>query len=322
MSASSPSPEVVVAGAGPMAEEHVKALLAAAIPPERVLVVGRGRVRAETLAARYGVTAAWGGAEAIGQSPPVAIVAVAEDSLAPAAGALAARGATHILVEKPAALASAGLEPLREARAAVFVAYNRRFYASVERARELIDADGGPIAVAFDFTEVESLVLRDAGRRNLPAEVLARWGIANSLHVIDLAFHLGGEPSMLRAERSGSLDWHPAGAVFAGSGTTARGALFAYTAAWSGAGRWSVEVVTPARKLVLRPLETLQEQLRGSFALEPVHLPPEPEGLKPGLRAQLAAFLAARDASPDPRLCTLDQAAARLRQAEEILGYA
>jgi predicted dehydrogenase len=322
----SPSPEIVVAGAGQMAEEHVKTLLAAGIEPRAVLVVGRGRARADALASRYGVTAIGGGADALAAAHTApAIVAVNEEALAPVARRMIALGSRQLLVEKPAALEPRDLAPLAEeaaaAGAAVFVGYNRRFYASVDRARELAESDGGPLAVWFEFTEVERLVLADAERRRLSAAVLGRWGAANSLHVIDLAFHLAGAPVELHASRVGELPWHPSGALFAGSGTTERGAVFAYGAAWSGAGRWSVELVTPRRKLVLRPLETLHEQLRGNFALEPVPLE-EDDGLKPGLRAQLAAFLAARSGAPDPRLCTLAEARARLELAGELLGYA
>ena len=131
-----------------------------------------------------------------------------------------------------------------------------------------------------------------------------------------------GEPVELDVRRAGSLPWHPSGATFAGSGRTGDGALFAYGAAWDGAGRWSVEVTTRRRKLVLRPLEELQEQLLGSFALEPVALPGEPAGVKPGLAGQLAAFLSVAGGAPaDPALCPLPAAVERLRTASRMLGY-
>ena len=326
----SPEPEVVVAGAGPMAEEHVRALLSVGVAADDLLVVGRGRERVEALAARHGVRARWGGAESLESCARVAVVAVEERAEPLVARALIAAGARCLLLEKPGALTSAELEPIRagaaRAGAAVFVGYNRRFYPSVVRAAELIEQDGGPLAASFEFTEVERLVLADAERRSLPEETLARWGAANSLHVIDLAFFLIGAPVDLACERAGTLAWHPSGSVFAGSGTTDRGALFAYWATWGGAGRWGVEVTTAERKLVLRPLEELRQQLRGTFALEPVE-PAEAEAeadeLKPGLRRQAAALLAAASGEgPDTRLCTLDEACERLVVAERMLGYA
>ncbi len=303
----------------------MKALLAAGFEPGRVLVAGRSNERAEALAARYGVTAVWGGAERVKEPPPLAIVAVTEESLAPVAAELVERGARRVLVEKPGALRRGPLAELgrtaARAAASVFVAYNRRFYPAVERARSLIEEDGGPLSLAFEFTEIEGRVLDDARQRGLTAQLLERWGIANSLHVIDLAFHLAGPPEHLTAERAGALDWHPAGAVYGGAGTTAVGAVFSYLAVWSGAGRWGIEVTTRERRLVLRPLETLQEQLRGSLALEPVRLPAEPAGLKAGLAGQLAAFLTADGDRADPRLCTVEEASRRIELAERILGY-
>lgn len=312
VSSRSPDEEIVVAGAGAMASEHLVALLAVGVARERVVVAARRPEQAEQLAAAHGVRPA----RLDEVEAETAIVAVAEDALVPVAKGLLRRGARRVLVEKPGALAAAELAELQRYDH-VFVAYNRRFYPSVVRARELVEEDGGAIAASFDFTEVERLVLADAKRRGLPERILHRWGIANSLHVIDLAFFLGGDPESLVAERSGSLPWHPDGARFAGSGRTTGGALFSYLAAWDGAGRWGVEVTTRERRLVLRPLEELQEQRRGSFALEPVELSDEPSGVKPGLTGQLAAFLAG-----DTRfLCGIGEAVARLELAEKIFGY-
>lgn len=317
---SSRSPEIVIAGAGPMAEEHLRALLAVRVPRESILVVGRGRERAVRVGHGHGVATRWGGIESLQNVPPLAIVAVAETELAGAVRHLLGRGARAVLVEKPGALSVHGLDGI--AGDAVFVGYNRRFLPSTRRARELVADDGGAVATVFDFTEIEERVLSDARRRDLPRIVLERWGIANSLHVIDLAFHLGGEPSRLSAHRTGSLPWHPAGAVFAGSGELVSGGLFSYQATWSGVGRWSVELTTRKRKLVLRPLETLTQQLHGLQAPESLEIVPEPDGVKPGLAGQARAFLdAARDGRVDPALCTLAEARARLRLAAEMFGY-
>jgi predicted dehydrogenase len=147
--------------------------------------------------------------------------------------------------------------------------------------------------------------------------VLARWGIANSSHVIDLFLHLAGSPARIATERSGALDWHPSGAVFSGAGETETGALFSYAATWSGAGRWGLEVTTAHRKLVLRPLESLAEQETGSFTLRDVALEPEPAETKPGLVAEVRAFLA----GDDPRLCTIHEALRTLQVTAEICGY-
>ena len=304
-----------------MAEAHVVALRALGVEP---VVVGRGRERAEELAERIGVEASWGGLDAFSAPmPDVAVIAVGPAELAGVASSLLERGCRAVLVEKPGALRSEDLERLhgrsRELGADVFVAYNRRFFPSVAAARQAIEEDGGPLSLHFEFTEIEERVTAGRGTAD---QVLARWGLVNSSHVVDLAFHLAGSPRQWVQQRRGALPWHPAGAVFSGSGETERGALFSYLATWSGAGRWSVEVTTAARKLILRPLEALSVQRKGSFEVEPVELDAEPSGLKPGLYGQLAAFLAAAAGEePDPRLCSLEEALGILRAAQAIFGY-
>jgi predicted dehydrogenase len=314
-----PSPErLVVVGAGPMGREHVLAALALGLDPGRIEVVARGEERARALAADLGTGWRAGGVEALREAPPAAVVAVGVPELAGAAAALAALGCPHVLLEKPGALRRNDLAGLATRRTQFAVALNRRFYASVDAARRLIEEDGGPLSATFEFTELEERVLAEGH----PPEVLERWGIVNSLHVIDLFRQLAGEPDRCRGEVSGGLPWHPAGATFSGSGRTSRGALFAYVATWGGAGRWGLEVATSRRKLILRPLEELRVQRRGSFDVELASLPPDPDGTKPGLTGQLAAFLAwSAGAPPDPRLCTLDDALASYELTESILAY-
>jgi predicted dehydrogenase len=307
-----------------MGEAYVRALRVLGIEP---LLVGRGRLRAEGLSERLGVETRWGGIDAVeATAPDVAIVAVGHRELSHVASALLERGCRRLLVEKPGGLDRAELERLRgdaeEADAEVFVAYNRRFYPSVDAARLAIQEDGGPLSAAFDFTEIEERVLAAQRDSEGSGEVLARWGLVNSVHVIDLFVHLAGRPERWTAERLGSLPWHPAGARFFGSGVTERNAAFSYLATWSGAGRWSVEVTTSKRKLILQPLEELWVQQKGRFELERAEVDGEPAGLKPGLHGQLCAFLArAAGGDPDPRLCSLDEALAVFDVTQTIFGY-
>jgi predicted dehydrogenase len=313
---------LLLVGVGEMGEAYAAALAHHGVADVEAL--GRGAERVEAFSRRTGLPATPGGTPALAElpAPERAIVAVGPEELAPVTRRLLARGCRSILVEKPGALSSVELRRLAvdagERGADLFVAFNRRFYPSVDAARVAIAEDGGPLAGGFDFTELADRVLAERGPKGWSDGVLARWGVVNSAHVIDLFFHLAGPPTAWEQRRSGSLPWHPAGAVFAGSGATAAGALFSYRAAWSGAGRWGVEVTTARRRLVLQPLETLTVQQAGSFALERAVLAPEPAGLKPGLAGLVAAFLD----GADPRLCRADEAADLLAAAEAIMGYA
>lgn len=312
---------LVIVGAGPMGHEHVRAALAVGLDPKRILVVARTSERARALAESTGVGWRAGGIEKLRDAPQAAVVAVGVEDLAPVGRVLVDLGCPLVLLEKPGAFSRGALSMLHVPDRKIFVGLNRRFYPSVDAARHLIEEDGGPLSASFDFTEIEARVLAERH----PPHVLRRWGIVNSLHVIDLFRHLVGHPTRLVAERAGSLSWHPAGAVFAGYGMTERDALFSYVATWGGAGRWSLEVTTAERKLILRPLEQLRVQRRGGFAVEPVELSPEPTGVKPGLAGQLAAFLARVDGGDGceggSNLCGLADAEAVYALTETIVGY-
>jgi predicted dehydrogenase len=313
--------DLLLVGTGAMAADYVRALEAAGVDLATVTAVGRHDERARAFQELTSVVAQGGGVEGLETVPGRAIVATSIDSLAAVTRQLLERGCEHILVEKPGGLFAHELEALRtlanEHGARVHVAYNRRFYPAVDAARAAIEADGGLLSATFDFTELTDRVLAAAREQGVSETILARWGIANSSHVIDLFLHLAGSPTRIATERSGALDWHPSGAVFGGAGATETGALFSYAATWSGAGRWGLELTTAQRKLVLRPLESLAEQETGSFALRDVPIEPEPGDTKPGLVGEVRAFLA----GDDPRLCTLDDALRTLRVTAEICGY-
>lgn len=301
--------DVLLVGSGPMAAEHARALLALERKP---VVIGRGQTSAAVFSERTGVEVVPGGVEAtlprLAELPEAAVVAVGVDALAPVAHLLIERGVRRLLVEKPAGLDRAeiaGLAAAAEASGArVLVAYNRRFYASVRAARELIRDDGGVTSFAFEFTERSHIV----EALPTPAAIKRQWFLANSTHVIDLAFFLGGEPRTLAAYAEGGLAWHPAGSRFAGAGVTAGGAVFGYSADWDGPGGWGVELVTARRRLVLRPLERLRVSERGSP--EPAEHPLDGDadaGLKPGVFRQMEAFL-----SGDPDLLDIGRHLERL----------
>ncbi|TVR09150.1 MAG: gfo/Idh/MocA family oxidoreductase [Salinarimonadaceae bacterium] len=284
---------VLIAGAGPMAAAYAAVLRDLHVP---FAVLGRGEDSAARFEAEIGAPVLRGGLEGLpadaGRRFRAAIVATDIDQLAPVSAGLARAGIGRLLVEKPA-----GLDPTQiRATAAclaglgceAFVAYNRRFYASVRRARELIAEDGGVTSFHFEFTEIEARILA----KPRSAEVLANFTLGNSSHVVDLAFHLGGEPEVSAGATAGGLHWHPSAAVFAGAGRTRAGALFTWRADWSSAGRWSLDVRTPRRRLLLEPLETLAVQEKGSFAVTPAALDDaDDRRYKPGLLLQTRAFV-------------------------------
>lgn len=253
--------------------------------------------------------------------PTHVIVASPVETLTPIAVEVMKSGVKHLLIEKPAALDQRECGLLQacaaETGAEIHVAYNRRFYASVRGAlAHMRDAGEHIESVLFEFNEA-----MPAHGPSVPSEVSARWLLANSMHVIDTAFHPVGLPDLQRSlfQHSGGLPWHPAGSVFVGSGNTTSGVPFAFHANWDAPGRWGFEWMTRSTRYVFRPMEKLSVMRKGRFDLEPMVLDDEMDiRFKPGVYHQNAAFLAGdREAG----LVTLAEAAALIPMGQKIAGY-
>lgn len=296
---------VAIIGAGNMAGEYTKVLQANQIEP---MVIGRGKENAEAFEEKYRNKPYIGGIEVaydnLPQAPECAIVAVGVEALADTTKYLLHKGVKRILVEKPAGMNGEEIEEImalaKEQNAKVYVAYNRRFYSSVEKAREMIEEDGGVTSFHFEFTEWSHVI---EPLQKAPG-VKENWFLANSTHVVDLAFFLGGEPEQFASFTKGSLPWHK-NCIYAGAGITEGQALFTYQANWAAPGRWAIEVLTKAHRFYFKPMEALSIQNVGSVAVAPVeidnHLDTE---FKPGLYKMTMAFL---EDTIDERFVTIDE---------------
>ena len=250
--------------------------------------------------------------------PKTAIVAVNIEQLADVAKELILAGTKRILLEKPGALNLKEINSLNslatEKKAEVLIAYNRRFYHSVQKIKECITEDGGALSINFDFTEHSHVVKPLQCNLN----VKKNWLIANSSHVIDLAFHLCGKPRDWKSWYDGSLDWHPASARFCGSGITDQGIIFSYLSDWQSPGRWGLEIMTAKRRFILRPMEKLQVIKSGSILAETIK--PENEidkDFKPGLFLQTKNFLEETCSA----FCTLSEQVENIKIYSKIAGY-
>ncbi|MCF6754364.1 gfo/Idh/MocA family oxidoreductase [Pseudomonas stutzeri] len=314
------SMNVLVVGSGAMAKEYIKVLKALNTP---VTVVGRSATGVENFKRDTGIAALSGGLEANIGTLDIAsfthcIVTTNVTQLYGNVRSLLFAGAKKILVEKPFVLDQESLDDahrLAEANSAeVFIAYNRRFFSSVIKAREIIEADGGLEMVKFDFTEwahiIEGLE-KDAHEK-------AHWLLANSTHVIDLAFHFAGTPKALTAYRAGALGWHPSAKIFSGAGISQQDVLFSYGSDWGSAGRWWLELFTPLRKLRLCPMEKLLETRKGTVVEQEITLDGEVEKVfKPGLFRQTENFLSTNTRD----LCRLSELRQKFPYFCEIAGY-
>lgn len=285
--------EVWLVGAGGMAVDYAKVLTALGADYK---VIGRGTASADAFKSKTGKSVETGGlAGFVATAPGVpahAIVATGVETLYETSMQLIDLGTKHLLIEKPGGLDHREINGIYEAAARksaqVFIAYNRRFYASVIAAREIIATDGGLTSFSFEFTEWSHVIapLKKA------SGVKERLFLNNSTHVADLAFYFGGVPGNLATFTAGGLDWHPAASIFAGAGVTESGALFSYQANWESAGRWGVELLTRNNRLILRPLEKLQVQPKGSIRADFLEIDYSlDEEFKPGLFHQTRNFL-------------------------------
>ncbi|MBX7045902.1 MAG: Gfo/Idh/MocA family oxidoreductase [Ignavibacteria bacterium] len=285
--------KVLLVGAGPMAVDYAKVLLKLNVS---FVTVGNSEKSAADFKEKTGCDVILGGIKKyLGSNKEVfgkAINAAPEHLLGEVTVDLINAGYKNILVEKPGGKNFEDIKNVAHAAkkndTKVLVGYNRRFFSSVEKAKEIIKEDGGVTSFYFEFTEWSHII----GTLKKGDGVLEEWFLHNSSHIIDLAFYLGGKPKELASYVSGNLQWHPNGSVFTGAGVSESGALFSYNANWEAPGRWVVEVLTRKHRLLFKPIEKLQIQKIGSVAVDFVEIDDKNDTeFKPGLYMQVKNYL-------------------------------
>jgi len=272
-----------------------------------IWIIGAGGIAREYAKEATGVSAFIGGLDKFLEDKPVlpeaVIVATVEKSHVPNCVALMKYGVKRIFCEKPGFLYPYELDKAanvcKECGAEIYYAYNRRFFASTLAAEKVIEEDGGLLSFNFEFTEWGHVI----ATYGFPKETLDNWFYANSTHVIDLAFFLGGKPVEMTCFAKDEINWHKP-SNFAGAGITDKGALFNYQANWNAPGRWAVELLTSKHRIILKPMEQLQLQDKGSVKIYPVEIDNHLDvDFKPGFYLETKAFLEGNIS----RLCTLQQ---------------
>ena len=296
--------EVLLVGPGNIGLDYVKVLKSFNAD---ISVVGRSKKSSDSFTKKTDIKVHSGGIESYIKKQPIppkyAIVAVNENQLCEVTISLLHYGVKNILVEKPGGLSFSELirvsNESKLQKSNVYVGYNRRYYQSVQKCRELLEDNTGPINVLFEFTEWS----HDIDFEHYTKSELEKFFLCNSSHVVDLVFHLFGVPKELNSNTIGTLSWHPSSAVFTGSGKTIEDVLFSYNANWSSAGRWGIEIIVDDYKLILRPLEKLFIQKKGTFDLNEIPLGSIDNSYKPGLYNEIKSFF-----GDSPRyLCTVDE---------------
>ncbi|MGY4383087.1 putative dehydrogenase [Pedobacter sp. UYP24] len=313
--------KVLLVGSGYMAKEYLQVLASLDF---KVTVIGRGKEKITILNEEFPqFDFHSGGLENYFKDDndgfDFAINAVNVEYLKETSLLLINKKIRNILVEKPGGLNQKEIDELTiqsdQKNVNLFIAYNRRFYSSINILQEKIKEDGGIKSVHFEFTEWTHTI--DA---NMYApSVLEKFIIANSTHVIDTFFYLAGTPKILNNMVGGNeISWHPAGSIFIGSGITDRNIFFTYNSNWNAPGRWGIEVLTSKRKYYLKPLERLAIQEKGSVEIKAFDADYSVDiDFKPGLRLMLESFFNGGDL----RLCTIKDHQRSFQFYENIGGY-
>ena len=316
------SEALLLVGAGNMAKEYLKVLNSLDTPS---IVVCRSKSTARSFFEQSSLKAISGGIRAYLENsnvlPKSAIVTVSVENLTEVTLDLLEFGIKKILIEKPASFYSKEMKEIqkmsKKKKAKCYVAYNRRFYASTQKAKEIIRRDGGVLSFNFDFTE-KSRIIDSLKKRK---EVKERWFLSNSTHVVDLAFFLGGKPKKLQTFTEGKdrLNWHPTSSIFCGSGVTEHKALFSYYANWLGPGSWGINLTTSKNTLILKPLEELKVITHEDASLRTLKIDDELDRkYKPGLYKQVEAFISADETD----LCSISSQLEAMQLFKKISNYA
>jgi len=305
-------------GTGLLAQEYSKVLVALGVD---FAVIGRSQKSSEKFFENTGIRPISGGVQSLEGSMfmnSTVINAVGIMDLAKVSKFVLENGCRSLLIEKPGASTQKELEDLNALallkKCKTWIAYNRRFYSSVQRAREILEGDGGAQTVHFEFNEDSTEISA------LPhdIDIKRNWIVANSSHVLDLAFFLCGYPQEFNNWNMGNLEWHPNGSRFVGAGITDQGALFSYSTNWIAPGRWKIEISTSKSRLLFQPLEEVKlVYMDGSISKlndfdDAVDL-----RFKPGLYKQVDNFIK----GDDTHACLIQDQLTNWELYQRIAGY-
>lgn len=313
--------KVLIVGSGYMATEYAKVLTGLNVAFE---IVGRGISNCKKMEKKFSVKVHFGGIEHFLSNNILSefshiINTVNVNFLNKTTQSLINAGAKKILLEKPGDLTISGLKKISDLsnknNAEVLIAYNRRFYSSIQNLKKLAKKDGGIISIHFEFTEW----IHTINPEDYDSESLAKWIIGNSSHVIDTAFYLIGKPKKINSNISGEskITWHPNASIFYGSGKSEKNIPFTYHANWLSSGRWSIEVMTSKKKYYLKPMEQLFVQKIGSVNVEKLKIKDDYDiKFKPGIYEQTKNFIN----NKNEIFCSLNQQINNIKEIYNIIG--
>lgn len=288
------SQSALIIGAGEIAKEYAKILKDLGI---EVTIVCRDSDKAFAIETSHAIRSFGGGCEKFLKTTQLtfdfAINAVTVENLFEINKLLLKSGLVKkVLTEKPGALKPEEFEVLSELsiqyNVPMYIAYNRRYFASTIKLKSILSTEDITSAF-FEFTEWFWKI----NKANYSQLVLDEWFIANSSHVVDLAFFLGNGVSKISSlSRSQDSSNTQSCDQYVGHGAFNSGALFSYIADWTSAGRWKAEFSTKEGRYMLCPLEKLFYQKRGTLEYIEIKIDSSLDvKYKPGFFNQIKDFI-------------------------------
>ena len=306
---------VAIVGAGYMAREHTRAF--ASIPGVSLTgIYSRTNSKAAALAKEFGIHGVFGSIAELYEKSKAALVVVSVPELS--ANQVSKSCFAYpwtVLLEKPAGYNLKDAEDIcaaaQEKSSQVYVALNRRFYGSTQKALADLESISGRRFIHVQDQEDIQAALK-AGQ---PKEVADHWMYANSCHVVDYLRLFGRgaiqEVVPIIPWKGPDTDLVLAKVVFES------GDVGIYEGIWRGPGPWAVQITTPDKRWELRPLEQAAVQLAGERKLQALIPHPYDQDFKPGLKLQ--AEYAVKAALGEPtELATINDALETMRLINRI----
>lgn len=246
---------IAMVGAGPMAALHLKALSAV---PELALVkaVSRDPAKAQAFGEAHGIPSAQAFDDFLAAPDVDAVWLVSPADVMHTVAIRLADLGLPLFLEKPVGMSLAETEQARDAIAVPhMVGLNRRFYEVIVEGKALVEAAGGLTGIEIQMPEYILPLEARYGRH-----VLAAWHFGNSVHLIDLFRHFGGEVEALHPLTAKRSWWDQS---VAASMRFQGGALGVFHANWGAPGGWRVTLAARDLQVIFQPIEQGRVLRRG-----------------------------------------------------------
>lgn len=132
-----------------------------------------------------------------------------------------------------------------------FIALNRRYYSSVQKAQNIISKDLSPRIIHI-YDQESTLIAKKSGK---PTQVVKNWMYANSIHMIDFAYQFGrGKIKKIKKLNKGNIfkESYVSALLYFDSGD-----VVFYHCFWNRKAPWKVEISTQNFYIQLKPIEKL-----------------------------------------------------------------